>query len=273
MEKWKVSQICEKERSRRLFYTPMSPTMLKDVSIPFKRESGWQGDRPRHRTAWQDRVSIPFKRESGDKDKYALGGKWPGGMFQFPSNGNAYHKPEKTNHDKATHMFPFPSNGKVHRKFKTNRVIKHKTDRFPFPSNGKAYHKRSIAALIEVALTRVSIPFKRESVSQVTHNTHCWLETIFSVSIPFKRESVSQELTMTCISKSVISFHSLQTGKRIQRLLPFTRTTVGTRSVSIPFKRESVSKALKKHLLLLLFPRMFPFPSNGKADPKTVQGI
>ena len=59
---------------------------------------------------------------------------------------------------------------------------------FPFPSNGKAYHKLS-PGILGCDLDNVSIPFKRESVSQVTnYQPPEW---------------------------SLHGFNSLQTGKRI----------------------------------------------------------
>ena len=60
----------------------------------------------------------------------------------------------------------------------------------------------------------VSIPFKRESVSQVTDVYFNHNKSI-NVSIPFKRESVSQVESEYPLWNKGRSFHSLQTGKRI----------------------------------------------------------
>ena len=114
--------------------------------------------------------------------------------------------------------------------------------KFQFPSNGKAYPK----------------PIKKEC-----SGCRCSQR----VSIPFKRESVSKVgSTHDPISPAKKRFNSLQTGKRIQRsnqresqkrLSPFQFPSNGkaypkgsktktqcrlSNVVSIPFKRESVSK-------------------------------
>ena len=69
--------------------------------------------------------------------------------------------------------------------------------------------------MLEFNWRKVSIPFKRESVSKVDAIVAAE-ELGFDVSIPFKRESVSK--------------------------VDDTIAVVGEISVSIPFKRESVSK-------------------------------
>ena len=81
------------------------------------------------------------------------------------------------------------------------------------------------------------------------------------VSIPFKRESVSELGWCHSQFQKGICFNSLQTGKRIWTY----RLRWGVRSnrVSIPFKRESVSEPgsfcwMARH-------HWFQFPSNGKA--------
>ena len=88
---------------------------------------------------------------------------------------------------------------------------------FPFPSNGKAYPKYSRKETFYCAQLRL-------------------------VSIPFKRESVSKVLICGALALPQRRFNSLQTGKRIQRLLSLARSICYIRRVSIPFKRESVSK-------------------------------
>ena len=113
--------------------------------------------------------------------------------------------------------------------------------RFPFPSNGKVYLKSGMQARMlsmalsfhslqtgkcisslrmiesERSLCGVSIPFKRESVSQVRTCNHCELVLMafpfpsngkVYLKIPGKR---GWELSISCQG-----FHSLQTGTRIQ---------------------------------------------------------
>ena len=61
---------------------------------------------------------------------------------------------------------------------------------FRFPSNGKAYPKDNYAEGVHVWY-RVSIPFKRESLSKVTDAIMRMFDDD-EVSIPFKRESLSK---------------------------------------------------------------------------------
>ena len=87
---------------------------------------------------------------------------------------------------------------------------------------------------------KVSIPFKRESVSE-PRDTGRYVFDILHVSIPFKRESVSE--------------HTIVVGGIL--------IVLGV-LVSIPFKRESVSERClqSSHKYQRV---KFQFPSNGKA--------
>ena len=68
-------------------------------------------------------------------------------------------------------------------------------------------------------------------------------QTLKRVSIPFKRESVSKGYHVQHdTTASFFCFNSLQTGKRIQRIGRACKQS-NQQQVSIPFKRESVSKA------------------------------
>ena len=137
-------------------------------------------------------------------------------MFQFPSNGKVYRKgiamqasidrylgfnslqtgkciaSETTNIIVAAVIeeFQFPSNGKVYRKLVRDFYQPNPFTEFPFPSNGKVYRKGTDAYLM--------------------------MRRIF-VSIPFKRESVSQDMQAKggVPTAAFISFNSLQTGKCI----------------------------------------------------------
>ena len=163
-------------------------------------------------------------------------------------------------------------------------------EKFQFPSNGKAYPKWcQILMIPRLSQKRVSIPFKRESVSKVNFN-HQTGEYTQEVSIPFKRESVSKEKQRPLRHLPRQSFNSLQTGKRIQSQFDlfmgwltamfqfpsngkaYPKSIMwGTEPsaivvVSIPFKRESVSKGSCRKPSRS--GRRFQFPSNGKAYPK-----
>ena len=64
----------------------------------------------------------------------------------------------------AYRVFPFPSNGKAHRKA-AEPGLNRLAGKFPFPSNGKA-HRKIASRLLSETGTTVSIPFKRERLSQ-----------------------------------------------------------------------------------------------------------
>ena len=88
--------------------------------------------------------------------------------FPFPSNGNAYHKEHKNAmYFDFIDSFPFPSNGNAYHKEHKNAMYFDFIDSFPFPSNGNAYHK-FCKEDAQVDGGKVSIPFKRERVSQET---------------------------------------------------------------------------------------------------------
>ena len=117
-------------------------------------------------------VSIPFKRESVSElslQRFKFNIRI---TFQFPSNGKAYLNWTKTANNLRffESLFQFPSNGKAY----LNPTLPKNTDahlifRFQFPSNGKAYLNGN-----EIGVDKdkyiVSIPFKRESVSELMRN-------------------------------------------------------------------------------------------------------
>ena len=111
--------------------------------------------------------------------------------------------------------------------------------KFQFPSNGKAYPKNQVAHA-EDNWHRVSIPFKRESLSKVKRSKH----------LP---------------PQSHKSFNSLQTGKPIQR-----NGTLYIVGLDIAFQFPSNGKAYPKQVQQCPKPSpiLFQFPSNGKAYPK-----
>ena len=62
--------------------------------------------------------------------------------------------------------FQFPSNGKAYLNWKKYRQPQVSKRRFQFPSNGKAYLNWGGTIALAITHLRVSIPFKRESVSE-----------------------------------------------------------------------------------------------------------
>ena len=189
--------------------------------------------------------------------------------FQFPSNGKAETKEEEKALPNGRIMFQFPSNGKAYPKSpggsggsRTPHLL------FQFPSNGKAETKEAMQP-VETQRLKVSIPFKRESVSKEKCLGHISERDHETVSIPFKRESVSkanQKISQNLvISKfqfpsngkaypkltvevgSIVNdgdvFQFPSNGKAYPKRRPrFHNATLQDNEVSIPFKRESVSK-------------------------------
>ena len=90
------------------------------------------------------------------------------------------------------------------------------------------------------------------------------------VSIPFKRESTAKVGIKFPIGKwTHIGFNSLQTGKHSESfLLTVKSSTMRFPIVSIPFKRESTAKGEYRSELSRHNPQEFQFPSNGKAQRK-----
>ena len=135
---------------------------------------------------------------------------------------------------------------------------------FQFPSNGKVYPKRG-AGRGRGTAGKVSIPFKRESVSKasvlnrphpvesqkfqfpsngkVYPKFHQYAEKRNTVEFQFPSNGKVYPKTMkgTRPLSNPESFNSLQTGKCIQRTICNDCVSFVC-NVSIPFKRESVSK-------------------------------
>ena len=141
-------------------------------------------------------VSIPFKRERGDKEE-----RHPYSQVQGDDG-----------------LFPFPSNGKVHRK-----LLKffHRANEIRSCFHSLQTGNRS-ARLSSFSVIRVAVPQCFHSLQ--TGNRIASYDCVFGggdscrVSIPFKRESLSQDsqLWVTCLLRFRICFNSLQTGKPIQ---------------------------------------------------------
>ena len=181
--------------------------------------------------------------------------------FQFPSNGKVYLKGRiRRTLQPVVNLFQFPSNGKVYLKqhatqsgilpvsfnsLQTGKCISREAElvmkaairKFQFPSNGKVYLKSKIDSLTS-CLEIVSIPFKRESVSQVTKSTVSY--TCTCVSIPFKRESVSQAIKLKALEVQSELFQFPSNGKVYLK--------------SCRLVNSLLTNAVK----------LFQFPSNGK---------
>ena len=136
--------------------------------------------------------------------------------------------------------FQFPSNGKAYPKFLSS--LRPILSCLSFNSLQTGNHIQRIFHLtLWLPRQRVSIPFKRESISKEIKGIFTKTVPIL-VSIPFKRESISKAIVTIEVTESGYSFNSLQTGKHIQsnQQCFWGDYTIG--GVSIPFKRESISK-------------------------------
>ena len=116
-------------------------------------------------------VSIPFKRESvSEPEKH---------IHPYVLDTDSFNSLQT-----GKRIWTTPSS--------TSAVKAIEKNMFQFPSNGKAYLNTKEGQAWIAALEKVSIPFKRESVSElfimqnITKKGH--------VSIPFKRESVSERI-------------------------------------------------------------------------------
>ena len=207
-------------------------------------------------------VSIPFKRESISKvkEEFILVGKRIKGFHSLQTGKHIQRGDGYESIDPA-HMFPFPSNGKAYPKSKFRD--------WQFGN-------------------RVSIPFKRESISKVMISISIHEAEHIMFPFPSNGKAYPKEMEeFCCLSRidtfpfpsngkaypkvSTIlhythtrSFHSLQTGKHIQSSL--SQDACSAAGVSIPFKRESISK--EEYFWASSTSLVFPFPSNGKAYPK-----
>ena len=126
---------------------------------------------------------------------------------------------------------------------------------------GKRIARRTVAPRTTKRI--VSIPFKRESVSQVLNFAVIILISIL-VSIPFKRESVSQAFYFHPATTNY-EFQFPSNGKAYRKLgNPSTPKEVKE------FQFPSNGKAYRKSRLLgrLRSALSFQFPSNGKAYRK-----
>ena len=229
------------------------------------------------------RIPSSPKRRSPDRGVQA---------FPFPSNGKTHGKTDgqpKTRKEVAA--FPFPSNRKVHGKTRELEASVTSVLKFPFPSNGNAHRKPAVFLYLIIPqfnqsfhslqtgkhiasrrydrcdseLCRVSIPFKRERLSQVSGA--CRGQDIFgrSVSIPFKRERLSQGRGAHSAPPSKMGFHSLQTGNRSTSAFVNGNLTATGSFHSLQTGKHIASPTFR---YTGEFADEFPFPSNGKVEHK-----
>ena len=115
--------------------------------------------------------------------------------------------------------FPFPSNGKMHRKSTVNNVRKKMWNEFPFPSNGKAYPKAIV--IHPPSWPKIEMfPFPSNGKGYPKERGRCNNDRDNAYLFPFPSNGKAYPKTPQKGLVKVearISFHSLQTGKPIQR--------------------------------------------------------
>ena len=117
--------------------------------------------------------------------------------------------------------------------------------------------------------TSVSIPSKRESAFQVYqhHRSNDRSVDSFNSLQTGKRISRTPE-PWTSRLRAMPRFNSLQTGKRISSETGWRHLRHRRSSVSIPSKRESAFQAFNSLGLMIVVIFTFQFPPNGKAHFK-----
>ena len=220
-------------------------TPLRIVSIPFKRErasqrviivsitSGGVFPFPSNGSAHLNLSDL-----SDDEKHEAV-------RFPFPSNGRAHLNMADLLNKQGGRMFPFPSNGRARLNSATKRLAGWRSHSFHSLQTGervstyvitngwsptsRGFHSLQTGERVSTQPSPVhsalpspedvSIPFKRDSASQLDNESQKWesnIEASISVSIPFKRESASQPYYRACKYKHKLpGFHSLQTGERV----------------------------------------------------------
>ena len=166
-------------------------------------------------------------------------------------------------------MFQFPSNGKADPKRMVVIILKCLAGLFQFPSNGKADPKLAHTGSVPVAF-RVSIPFKRESISKDNTANRVWHKVWLCVSIPFKRESISKVvITGNALGQDPGEFQFPSNGKAYPKGLIRQYQDAKFAEFQFPSNGKAYPKggcpnAEKTQT------QKFQFPSNGKAYPKLI---
>ena len=188
-------------------------------------------------------VSIPFKRESISKEeKNAAVLSRPTLGFNSLQTGKYIQSTRCCSVLSVRFRFNSLQTGKyIQREFIESIALTH-NEEFQFPSNGKVYPKCVRCIPPNALHWMVSIPFKRESISkgvpegisdavntcfnslqtgkyiQSRLGNHPHADLFKEVSIPFKRESISKDIRKRARRqrKVGLGFNSLQTGKYIQ---------------------------------------------------------
>ena len=164
-------------------------------------------------------VSIPFKRESVSKEDSALFHsvlKVQG--FNSLQTGKRIQRHSLKDSGRSVSdcvSIPFKRES-VSKGEKLKKVLKATaTLKFQFPSNGKAYPKIATARSIRltIALTVVSIPFKRESVSKVLENHYCQVFAVALFQFPSNGKAYPKSRILANSVALILKFQFPSNGK------------------------------------------------------------
>ncbi len=115
---------------------------------------------------------------------------------------------------------------------------------------------------------RVSIPFKREGLSELHQKVLLTNSAKEIVSIPFKREGLSELETAneSPVKSKIVSIPFKREGLSERKIL-IQRTRVISTTVSIPFKREGLSEPCGYRISLVpVYFVSIPFKREGLSE-------
>ena len=262
------------------------------VSIPFHRESPFGHDGEFCRCCWENCFhSLP----PGKSFRTKLG-RWCSKVsvicFHSLPPGKSFRTEEEDRQlNKKRQSFHSLPPGKSFRTKHTVRPKKRNREQVSIP-----FHRESLSKEIEpwrgygCSARKVSIPFQRESLSKAERLAGT-VRASWHVSIPFQRESLSKarywyqsswrhpfpfpsngkvypKTEYPLSLKYQQCFHSLPTGKHIQSMSAAMSHIAFLSFHSLPTGKHIQRISNSRHrVALFLF--WFPFPSNGKAYPKS----
>ena len=197
-----------------------------------------------HQLAIDGIVSIPFKRESASQlSQKIMEVQMDLEKFPFPSNGSAHLNP--TDHEGVNEIrkFPFPSNGRAHlngmRLGRQNGIGQRSGVSIPFKRESASQLKDRIG--LDGVFKKVRFPFPSNGRAHL-NQLPPWVEKVREIMFPFPsngRARLNSRL-LSGDDPQDISFHSLQTGERVSTIRLYLK--MEDIMVSIPFKRESASQ-------------------------------
>ena len=164
-------------------------------------------------------------------------------------------------------LFQFPTNGKdFPNQTYLNGILE--TGFFGFNSlqTGRTFRTKLFS--LETKFFSVSIPFKREGLSELTSHTSPEANKLCFNSLQTGRTFRTKKLNEGGVLCIVLSFNSLQTGRTF-RTPCFFYACGRISEVSIPFKREGLSEQQDGNQVTYIYCHVsIPFKREGLSEPK-----